>query len=88
VDRRGGRQRGAAPRGDFVFRGGCTLLVDPETARVRYCIVKNIASKARLARQRAFLQGDAETSLRALYFGGLDRAGQDEPFALLHRWAG
>ena len=37
---------------------------------------------SRLARQRAFLRGDGEGSLHALYFGA-DR--ESEPFALLHR---
>jgi hypothetical protein len=57
------------PDPDFVFRGGCTLLVDPDTARVRYCIYKNIRSEDRLKRTRAFLTGDAGPSAAATYFG-------------------
>jgi hypothetical protein len=76
-----------APPPDFRFRGGCTLLVDLDTSQVRYCIVKNIFSKSRLARQRAFHTGDSGTSLRAMYFGDMLRSGLKEPFAFLHRSA-
>ncbi|MGH9362731.1 MAG: S8 family serine peptidase, partial [Thermoanaerobaculia bacterium] len=71
---------------DFWFRGGSTLLVDPESGRVRYCIAKNILSERRLARQRAFL-GGSTPSLRATYFefGEARKTRDAEPFALLHR---
>jgi hypothetical protein len=73
----------ATPPADFRFRGGCTLLVDLETERVRYCLYKNLYSENRLARQRAFQtsQGD---SLRATYFSSRILL---EPFAFLHRAA-
>lgn len=80
---------------DFIFRGGCTLLVDLETSEVRYCIYKRIRSENRLARTRAYITRSGASSLRATYFGdpvgryyarlhggGLEGA---EPFALLHR---
>jgi hypothetical protein len=84
---------------DFIFRGGCTLLVDPETARVRYCIYKDIQSSGRLERTRDYLAGHADPSLRATVFGDPRQTyyrqlvrneadlegGQMEPFALLHR---
>src|SRR5262249_40221096 len=54
---------------DFLFRGGCTMLVDMETARARYLIRKNIKAGDRLERQRGLLDGPAEQSLRATYFG-------------------
>ena len=73
--------------GDFTFRGGCTLLIDPATSRVRYAITKHILSDGRLQRQRSYLGGDGAdgTSLRATYFGDV-RPGQAarEPFAVLH----
>jgi tetratricopeptide (TPR) repeat protein len=72
-------------RGDFTFRGGCTLLVDPETCMVRYAVTKNILSEVRLARQRAFLSG-RDDRLRATYFGNpLQQDAVGEPFAMLHR---
>ena len=63
------------------------MLIDLESARVRYCIVKNITSAQRLERQRRFVKGDSDTSLRALYFGNLARTPHGEPFAMLHRSA-
>ncbi len=74
-----------APVADFAFRGGCSLLVDPLTSRVRYCVVKNILSAHRLARQRQFMTAGAEPSLRAMYFGSVIQSGLKEPFAFLHR---
>jgi len=88
------------PEPDFVFRGGCTLIIDPDTAEVRYCIYKNIMNENRLERMREFLTGDESPSLRATYFGdprkihyrelvarseGLKEEIALEPFALLHR---
>jgi len=85
---------------DFIFRGGCTLLIDLDTARVRYCIIKRIRSSNRLKRMRSFLTGDEDLSLGADYFGdprkmyfqGLnakpgsqEEVNSTEPFALLHR---
>jgi len=73
------------PPADFIFRGGCTLLVDPITEKVRYCITKNILSDGRLARQRSYTTGDTDNSLRAVYFGSVNQSGLKEPFAFLHR---
>lgn len=75
-------------RGDFTFRGGCTLLIDPAEGRVRYAINKHILSDNRLNRQRDFLYGTESSgrSLRATYFGDKRRETYfDEPFAILHR---
>lgn len=74
-----------APDGDFKFRGGCTLLIDPATYRVRYAITKHILSEGRLRRQRAYASGESP-ALRATYFGdpGRDQSAR-EPFAMLHR---
>jgi hypothetical protein len=76
-------QYGRASRGaDFIFRGGCTLIVDLRTKKVRYVIGKDIDSRERLDAQRKYLfHGDTE-SLGATYFG-LDS--RREPFAFLHR---
>ncbi|MEE8525985.1 MAG: tetratricopeptide repeat-containing protein [Thermoanaerobaculia bacterium] len=71
--------------GDFKFSGGCTLLIDPNTYRVRYAITKHILSDGRLRRQRAFRGGD-NPALRATYFGDPERdPGLREPFAMLHQ---
>jgi hypothetical protein len=73
---------------DFIFRGGCTLLVDLETARVRYCIYKDISSQNRIERMRKYLQSGSGPSLQATYLGdpgkGFSRS-RLEPIASLHR---
>jgi hypothetical protein len=68
--------------GSLTFRGGSTLLIDLETARVRYCVAKSIASADRLAQQRRLQGFPSEQSLHATYFG---ESGGGEPFAALHR---
>ncbi|HEV7517920.1 MAG TPA: S8 family serine peptidase [Thermoanaerobaculia bacterium] len=68
--------------GALTFRGGATLLVDLETARVRYCVAKSITSEERLAQQRRFQGFPTAQSLHATYFG---ESGGGEPFAALHR---
>jgi len=88
------------PAPDFIFRGGCTLLVDPDTAEVKYAIYKNILSANRLERMRQFLSSERRPSLRATYLGdprtATFRVGTAEPegregimttefFGLLHR---
>ncbi|MBI4965791.1 MAG: hypothetical protein HY913_21115 [Desulfomonile tiedjei] len=88
------------PAPDFWFRGGCTLLVNPDNAEVRYCIQKRIRSDTRLERVRRYLTRGASPSLRATYLGdpvktssrSFSRKSQDleqgaagEPFAFLHR---
>jgi hypothetical protein len=53
---------------DFVLRGGCTLLIDPQELEIRYCIFKTM-SDDRLNSLREFLTGEEGPSLRATYFG-------------------
>jgi hypothetical protein len=74
---------GKASRGsDFVFRGGCTLIIDLHSRKIRYIVEKDIESDSRLESQRQYLfERDSET-LGATYFA-LDS--HDEPFAFLHR---
>jgi hypothetical protein len=72
---------GKQPPADFKFRGGCTLLVDMTTRKVRYAVSKDIRSRQRMERQRRYLFEGDEVSLRATYFA----RGSDEPFAFLHR---
>jgi hypothetical protein len=76
------------PPADFDFWGGCTLLVDLTSGLVRYCVAKNVNSDARLQRERCYLNGELDTSPRAMYFGGLTGRTLKEPFAFLHRMAG
>ena len=46
------------PEPDFIFHGGCTLLIDPGSQRVRYVIEKSILDDERLDRQRKYLESD------------------------------
>jgi len=90
LDRQRAVDRGNGKPGDdfdFIFRGGCTLLVDPSTYKVRYAINKHILSEGpgRLDQQRDFLQGEG-TDLRATYFGDPARESTArEFFGLLHQ---
>jgi len=69
----------------FQFRGGCTLLLDLDSLNLHYRIVKPIDDDARLERQRQYMQGNLNGSLRATYFAPFTPAAMYEPFALLHR---
>jgi hypothetical protein len=68
----------------LVYRGGCTMIIDLETRKPRYLVVKNITSENRLRRQREFIGEPAEQSLYATYFGG-PGSQQRVNFAVLHR---
>lgn len=89
------------PLPDFILRGGCTLLVDPGTGKVRYCIYKDILSDYRLDQMRQYLKEGSGRSLSATYFGNPFRdyfhhITRNEPaalsgpglFAAFHRSAG
>lgn len=67
----------------FDFRGGCTLILDLHTLKLKYVVKKLLDdSDGRLTRQRAYRTGEGGSSLRATYFGR--QTGNNEPFALLH----
>jgi hypothetical protein len=74
----------------FWFRGGSTLIVDPEAAAVTYSVAKNITSERRRARHMAFLRDQiAQQGTAAIARFGLtdqmrDRLRTQEPFALAH----
>jgi hypothetical protein len=73
---------GAPP--DYYFRGGCTLLIDADTGKVRYSIKKPL-NEGRKRKQRQFLLEEGNESLAATYFGDAMTDGS-EPFAMLHRF--
>jgi len=73
-------KRKRAPEPDFWFRGGCTLVIDPETGEIRYCIRKSALNDGRLDQQRRFERAGALPSLAATYYGTNGR----NPFGLLH----
>jgi hypothetical protein len=69
----------------FLFRGGCTLLINRESHEVRWCIVKSIFDEDRLNREREFRTDASGFALQATYFGDPRKAAFQEPFAFLHR---
>jgi hypothetical protein len=67
------------------FDGGCTLLIDVERARVRFCIRKRVANPRRVGEQLSFVGAQRDAPLAATYADDAPRRG--EPFALLHATA-
>lgn len=84
---------------DFILRGGCTLLIDPQKVAVRYCIYKRVDSDNRLRLLRDYLTGEEGPSMQATYLGDPrqgyyrnhiratleGRESHFESFAFLHR---
>ncbi len=69
----------------FDFRGGCTMILDLQTLKLKYVVKKLIDNTdGRLTRQRAYRTGEATASLRATYFGNPEQTENGEPFAFLH----
>jgi hypothetical protein len=73
---------------NYRFRGGCTLLIDPEDGRIRYAIAKRITSEGRREKIEQFLRervadlGDAAfNQFRLRQSNGRLL----EPLAILHR---
>ncbi|WP_448192350.1 hypothetical protein [Azospirillum sp. sgz301742] len=73
---------GTPLKGDFTFNGGCTLIVDLRTRKVRYLVRKSVLNDRRLAAERNFRFAGTTESLGATYQG---TCGCDEPLAFLHR---
>jgi hypothetical protein len=71
--------------GDFLYRAGCTLLIDPQTMTVRRVIktAGDIADNRELERVRRFLTGHLEPNNAFEHAPAAMTA--REPFALLHR---
>lgn len=85
-----------APTGEplsFWFRGGATVIVDPEEGTLTYAVSKNILNEGRKGRQMAFLrsqlfeQGGAAIDRFGLTVSVLNERRQREPFAFAHAHA-
>ncbi len=74
------KPRNKPPKPDFWFYGGCSLIIDPESGDIRYCVRKSVLDHDRLKDQRDFERNGALPSAAATYFGSRER----NPFALLH----
>ena len=69
----------------FDFRGGCTMILDLQSLKLKYVVKKLIDNRdGRLTRQRTYRMGEGSASLRATYFGNPEQNGDGEPFAFLH----
>jgi hypothetical protein len=79
-----GPKESTSRKPDYYARGGCTLLIDAATSKVRYTISKKL-DEARIERQRHFILEQENETLAATYFGGVGRE-EAEPFAMLHRF--
>jgi len=81
------------PKPDFIFPGGCTVILDPVKAEPRFVIAKGVLSQPRLEAMRAHVtqKRELETqkgSMQDTFFGLARRQIQRaEPFAFLHRVA-
>jgi hypothetical protein len=80
---------GEAPL-SYPFRGGSTIIIDPEHGCIRYAISKNLRSQSRPARQEAFLRDQIHRhgSAAVVQFGLTPAAAalhrHQEPFAFVH----
>jgi hypothetical protein len=75
--------RAAPGAGSFLFRGGCTIVVDLRSGDIDYVIRKNVRSDARLEAERAF-RVDARAGLAGTYFGALNETDPSRLLAQLH----
>jgi len=69
---------------DFWYRGGCTLIVDMKSTRIRYCIFKDINDEFRYKRQQDYHNSFIENRLlSSLHSEEFDR---DDLYKSLHRF--
>ena len=72
-------------RGDnhIVFRGGCTLIFDLDTLRLRYAIKKDIDDRERMVRQFKYENGMLDDDSQT-YFDSKTMNALAGPFAFMH----
>jgi len=68
----------------YLFRGGCSLILNLDPFELKYTIVKPVDDPARLERQLHIMDDLMGASLRATYFHDEFSASHGEPFAFLH----
>jgi hypothetical protein len=77
----------------FKYRGGCTLIIDPEDGRVEYAISKCLTSERRKGRHAAFMSEQVANSEQdaVTKFGLTKKAASErlqmEPLAFIHSHA-
>lgn len=72
------------PKGDLdgAYRGGCTLIFDPEAQKIKYIIRKRVGHAGRVREEQALRPSMLKSIHGSAYSSG--KRGH-EPFALLHR---
>lgn len=71
----------------YLFRGGCTLVLNLDPFELKYRIVKPVDDEERLQRQLQFIggiSGSSGSALRTTYFRNELGTPAAEPFAILH----
>ena len=69
--------------GPLTISGGCTIIADQYSGKVKYFVRKNILSESRCQRLRAF-NASLRRGLSALYFRASPLSGMAQRFAMLH----
>ncbi len=67
----------------IIFRGGCTLIFDLDSMRLRYSIKKNIDDRARMIRQYKYEHGMLDDDVQT-YFDSSTMNALAGPFAFMH----
>lgn len=68
----------------FIFKGGCTLIFDLDSMKLKYAIKKDISDMKRMEKQFRYSQDILNIGASATYFNNQALAGISGPFAFLH----
>ena len=68
----------------YLFRGGCTVILNLDPFEVKHRIAKPVDDPERLENQLQYARNSLGASLRATYFEDATSGQPSEPFALLH----
>ncbi len=71
-------------KGGFIFRGGCTLIFDLDTMKLKYAIKKDINDIKRMEQQYRYSKGMFDGDAAFTYFDDKTLAGLSGPFAFMH----
>lgn len=66
-----------------AYRGGCTIIFDPDAGQIKFVIRKRLGSRARIETEEATREALRGNAVFGTYFS--DRVSLREPFALTHR---
>ena len=76
-------QKWSFDRSGPSYRGGCTVIYDPDRKRIKYVIRKRLGHRGRIDEQESFQAALRLSSPHASYF--TDQSRYREPFAFAHR---